>query len=139
MTLGDIGSPAGARTHERERGRGRWFAVGHVRRERLADERRHRPLLLPRDGLEIALERLVEKHGCPFHITYDSIPRVQQADVARAAEHFNWCRVQGVQGSTPDFLLCAVAERRNLPILTNDADFTRVAAILPVRLRGRVE
>jgi len=59
------------------------------------------------------------------------------ADFERAAEHFNTCRARGVQGSNTDFLICAVAERRKLPILTNDADFSRVAAILPVTLHGR--
>jgi predicted nucleic acid-binding protein len=57
-------------------------------------------------------------------------------DFERAAEHINTCRSHGVQGSNTDFLLCAVAERRKLPILTTDADFARVAAILPVMLQG---
>jgi predicted nucleic acid-binding protein len=56
------------------------------------------------------------------------------ADVERAAEHFNACRARGVQGSNTDFLICAVAERRKLPILTTDADFTRFAAVLPITL-----
>ncbi|MBA2304450.1 MAG: PIN domain-containing protein [Acidobacteria bacterium] len=59
------------------------------------------------------------------------------ADFERAAEHYNACRARGVQGSNTDFLLCAVAERRNLPILTTDADFIRVAAVLPITLHDR--
>jgi predicted nucleic acid-binding protein len=55
-------------------------------------------------------------------------------DYERAAEHFNTCRAAGVQGSNTDFLLCAVAERRAFPILTTDADFTRYAALVPVKL-----
>jgi predicted nucleic acid-binding protein len=43
-----------------------------------------------------------------------------------------------VQGSNTDFLICAAAERRNLPILTTDADFRRFAAILPITLHGRI-
>ncbi len=43
---------------------------------------------------------------------------LETADFERAAEHFNTCRARGVQGSNTDFLICAVAERRNLPILT---------------------
>lgn len=58
-------------------------------------------------------------------------------DFERAAEHFNTCRAQGIQGSNTDFLLCAVAERRKLPILTTDADFTRFASALPIALHGR--
>jgi predicted nucleic acid-binding protein len=55
-------------------------------------------------------------------------------DFERAAEHFNTCRARGIQGSNTDFLICAVAERRTLPILTTDADFTRYAAVLPISL-----
>jgi hypothetical protein len=57
-------------------------------------------------------------------------------DYERAAEHFNTCRAAGVQGSNTDFLLCAVAERRAFPILTTDADFSRYAALLPVKLHS---
>ncbi len=63
---------------------------------------------------------------------------LESADFERAAEHFNACRAQGVQGSNTDFLICAAAERRNLPILTTDADFVRFAALLPIMLHGRV-
>ncbi len=62
---------------------------------------------------------------------------LDSADFERAAEHFNTCRAQGVQGSNTDFLICAAAERRNLPILTTDEDFVRFAAILPITLHGR--
>lgn len=57
-------------------------------------------------------------------------------DHERAAEHFNTCRAAGVQGSNTDFLLCAVSERRAFPILTTDVDFTRYAALLPVKLHS---
>ena len=63
--------------------------------------------------------------------------RLETADFERAAEHFNTCRARGVRGSNTDFLICAVAERRNLSILTTDADFTRFAAVLPITLHGR--
>ena len=59
-------------------------------------------------------------------------------DFERAAEHFNSCRAQGIQGSNTDFLICAVAERRDLPILTSDDDFVRFADILPISLHGRI-
>ena len=42
-----------------------------------------------------------------------------------------------MQGSNTDFLLCAVAERRGLPILTTDRDFVRFAEVLPIELHGR--
>ena len=59
---------------------------------------------------------------------------LEAADFERAAEHFNACRAQGIQGSNTDFLICAVAERRAFPILTTDADFTRFAIVLPIVL-----
>lgn len=55
-------------------------------------------------------------------------------DYERAGEHFNACRARGVQGSNTDFLLCAVAERRGIPILTADEDFRRFARVLPFLL-----
>lgn len=59
---------------------------------------------------------------------------LEMEDFERAAEHFNACRTRGVQGSNTDFLICAVAERRTMPILTTDADFTRFATVLPIAL-----
>ncbi|HEX4565134.1 MAG TPA: PIN domain-containing protein, partial [Vicinamibacterales bacterium] len=61
---------------------------------------------------------------------------LETADFERAAEHFNTCRAKGVQGSNTDFLICAAAERRNLPIFTTDGDFTRFARLLPITLHG---
>jgi predicted nucleic acid-binding protein len=60
-------------------------------------------------------------------------------DYERAAEHFNTCRAAGVQGSSTDFLLCAVAERRSFPVLTTDADFGRYATLLPVTLHSAAQ
>ena len=59
---------------------------------------------------------------------------VERVDYERAAEHFNTCRRAGVQGSNTDFLLCAVAERHAMAILTTDADFTGYASLLPIEL-----
>jgi predicted nucleic acid-binding protein len=61
---------------------------------------------------------------------------LEMEDFERAAEHFNSCRTRGIQGSNTDFLICAVAERRALPILTTDADFTRYASVLPIVLHS---
>jgi predicted nucleic acid-binding protein len=55
---------------------------------------------------------------------------IVSADYERAAEHFNTCRARGVQGSNTDYLLCALAERHQMPILTTDEDFTRYARVL---------
>ncbi len=56
------------------------------------------------------------------------------ADHERAAEMFTICRAAGIQGSIVDYLLCAVAERLELSILTTDTDFTHYAQHLPIRL-----
>ena len=59
---------------------------------------------------------------------------IRRTDYGRAAERFNACRARGIQGSSTDFLLCAVAERHRMPIFTADEDFTRFARVLPVAL-----
>jgi predicted nucleic acid-binding protein len=71
------------------------------------------------------------------HLQPYSDEPLETADFERAAEHFNTCRARGVQGSNTDFLICAVAERRKLAILTTDGDFARFAAVLPITLHGR--
>lgn len=55
-------------------------------------------------------------------------------DYEEAAAFFNTCREKGIQGSNTDFLICAVAVRNGLSILTNDEDFKHFAKVLPVSL-----
>lgn len=55
-------------------------------------------------------------------------------DFEAAAGFFNLCRTRGLQGSNTDFLLCAVAVKHELALLTADLDFTRFAGILPISL-----
>ena len=55
-------------------------------------------------------------------------------DYEEAANFFNECRKQGVQGSNTDFLICAVAARRALPIFTTDQDFGLYAKFIPISL-----
>ena len=57
-----------------------------------------------------------------------------QSDYELAAEFFNTCRSKGVQGSNTDFLICAAASARKLPILTTDQDFVLYAKHLPIDL-----
>ena len=57
-----------------------------------------------------------------------------QSDYALAADFFNTCRSKGVQGSNSDFLICAAASARKLPILTTDQDFVLYAKHLPIDL-----
>ncbi len=55
-------------------------------------------------------------------------------DFVTAARFFNVCRTQGIQGSNTDFLICAVAVRRQLAIYTTDKDFSLFAKYLPIVL-----
>ena len=59
------------------------------------------------------------------------------ADYERAAEFFNACRRRGLQGSNTDFLLCAVANRHRMPLLTTDDDFAHYAGVVPLTLYPR--
>lgn len=55
-------------------------------------------------------------------------------DYELAAEFFNTCRSNGVQGSNTDFLICAVAHRRGYSIFTTDKDFENFRLYIPVIL-----
>ena len=55
-------------------------------------------------------------------------------DYELAAEFFNTCRSNGVQGSNTDFLLCAVAHRRGYSIFTTDKDFENFRLHIPITL-----
>ena len=55
-------------------------------------------------------------------------------DYELAAQFFNTCRGKGIQGSNTDFLICAVASSRKLPILTTDQDFAMYKLHLPISL-----
>lgn len=55
-------------------------------------------------------------------------------DYEEAAGLFNQCRAKGIQGSNVDFLICAVAIRRDLWIYTSDRDFEYFAQLLPLKL-----
>ncbi|MGD9630127.1 MAG: PIN domain-containing protein [Pyrinomonadaceae bacterium] len=55
-------------------------------------------------------------------------------DHEEAARFFNVCRTNGIQGSNTDFLICAVAARRELPIFTTDHDFDRFTRHIPISL-----
>lgn len=55
-------------------------------------------------------------------------------DYEVAADFFNRCRRQGVQGSNTDFLICACAHQHDLSIFTTDRDFVLYREHLPIRL-----
>lgn len=71
----------------------------------------------------------LEKHLAAF----PDLPLASE-DCIMAAKFFNICRAKGVQGSNTDFLICAVAVRRQLAIYTTDRDFSLFAKRLPIVL-----
>lgn len=56
------------------------------------------------------------------------------ADYEEAAACDNLCRSAGISGSTIDFLICAIARRRQWAILTVDKDFLRYTRKLSLQL-----
>jgi len=69
--------------------------------------------------------------------TFDDIPLTRD-DYERAAEFYNTCRKSGIQGSQIDFLICAVAAGREIPIFTTDNDFLLYAKYLTISLHRSV-
>jgi predicted nucleic acid-binding protein len=59
---------------------------------------------------------------------------LESADYEDAASAYNRCRERGIQGSNTDFLICAVAIRRDLAIFTTDGDFKQFARALSFEL-----
>jgi len=70
------------------------------------------------------------------HLRAFSDVQLETADFECAAELFNTCRKNGIQGSNTDFLICAVASRMNVPILTTDADFVSYSQYIPIKLHA---
>jgi len=60
--------------------------------------------------------------------------QLQSIHFEKAAEFCNVCRSKGIQGSTIDFLICAVAHTEHLSIFTLDIDFQHYAKHLPIHL-----
>lgn len=61
---------------------------------------------------------------------------LEREDYELAAEYFNMAINKGVQGSNTDFLICAIATRRKMSILTTDKDFLNFQAVLPIKLHS---
>ncbi len=59
---------------------------------------------------------------------------VTTEDFEEAASLFNRCRQKGIQGSNTDFLICAIALRRDFAVFTTDADFKHFSGVLPIKL-----
>jgi predicted nucleic acid-binding protein len=70
------------------------------------------------------------------HLRAFSDVHLETVDFECAAEFFNICRKSGIQGLNADFLICAVASRMNVPILTIDADFLSYSRFIPIKLHS---
>ncbi|NVM23323.1 MAG: PIN domain-containing protein [Desulfobacterales bacterium] len=58
------------------------------------------------------------------------------SDYERAVELFDTSLRKGIQGSNTDFLICAVSEQHDMPILTTDQDFTLFQHHIPLKLHA---
>lgn len=98
-------------------GEGREVMMGAIRQELLSGVRANPQFVRLRNHLR----------------AFNDIP-LDREDHEEAASCFNRCRSSGIQGSSIDFLICAVALRRKLPVLTTDRDFEKYATVLPLKL-----
>lgn len=67
-------------------------------------------------------------------LSYFENTPIIDSDYELAAEFSNQCRKNGIQGSHIDFLICAVANRIDAPIFTNDNDFVHYQKVLTIKL-----
>ena len=61
-------------------------------------------------------------------------PNIGVQDYEEAARMHNACRSRGIAGSAIDFLICAVAQRRDWHVFTTDRDFERYRRVLGLKL-----
>jgi predicted nucleic acid-binding protein len=61
-------------------------------------------------------------------------PPLETGDHEQAAQMHNRCRARGIAGSAIDFLICAMASRRNWQIFTTDKDFEHYRRVLGLKL-----
>jgi predicted nucleic acid-binding protein len=92
--------------------------IGPIRQEVLSGVRR------PPGAFELLRDRLSD---------FPDIPLVT-LDFERAAQMFNECAANEIAGSHYALLLCAVAERVQMDVLSTDRDFERYASTVGIRL-----
>jgi predicted nucleic acid-binding protein len=61
-------------------------------------------------------------------------PPLETGDHEQAAQMHNRCRARGIAGSAFDFLIGAMASRRNWQIFTTDQDFERYRRVLGLKM-----
>ena len=95
----------------------RAIIIGPIRQEILSGYSNQHKYLIIRDKLSF----------------FENTPIIG-SDYVLAAEFSNKCRKKGIQGSHIDFLICAVANRLETPIFTNDKDFVHYQKVISVKL-----
>ena len=96
---------------------GRVVIIGPIRQELLSGISKENQLKELKDQLSV----------------FESIP-LKSNHFEKAAEFSNICRKNGIQGSTTDFLICAVVFLENLLIFTIDEDFKEYQKRLPIKI-----
>lgn len=100
---------------------------------------------LVRDGRAVLIGAVRQELLCgiktpgQFDALRDSLAAFEDVALSRevyesAAQAFNTCRANGVQGSNTDFLICAASIHHRLPIFSLDGDFLMYRRWLPVQL-----
>jgi predicted nucleic acid-binding protein len=59
--------------------------------------------------------------------------KIRSADYELAAEYYNNCMKNGIQGSAIDFLICSISVRNKFKIYTEDGDFKLYQKYLPIK------
>jgi len=67
-------------------------------------------------------------------LKYFENTEILNEDYITAAKFSNKCRINGIQGSHTDFLICSVAARLSSAIFTTDKDFSHYRENLPITL-----
>jgi predicted nucleic acid-binding protein len=89
-----------------------------------------------RQELLSGVKTIVQFENLRQHLRGFDDVEMETADFELAAELNNRCRRRGVQGSSTDFLICAVAIRRQFSVLTTDGGFASFARVIPFRLHA---
>lgn len=100
---------------------------------------------LVRDGRAVLIGAIRQELLCgiktqsQFEVVRDSLLAFEDVALSRqvyesAAQAFNTCRANGVQGSNTDFLICSVSIHHQLPIFSLDGDFLMYRRWLPIHL-----
>ena len=59
---------------------------------------------------------------------------INQVDYELAADFYNICRKNGIQGSHVDFLICSTANNHKLSIFTTDKDFENYSSYIDISI-----